>query len=99
MLVAAEIREAESAVIEYMQKAFHSSAILHVRPARFSDGRHVEAIAVPDKGLFVRAETVSRIRRLLDAFIEVAAALLPLLLFDERGKCELCETPAMGFLR
>src|SRR4029077_1967346 len=44
--IAREIREAESAVVEYLQEARRTAAMLHVRPAFAARRRHEEAVAL-----------------------------------------------------
>lgn len=96
LFVAAQIGEGDSAIIEDMEEAFCTATILHVGPAVFRGGRHVEAVAVFQKCLLVGTEAIAHVGRLLDAFIQVTAAVLYLLLLDERSKCEFCEASAHG---
>jgi hypothetical protein len=96
LLVAAKVGEAESAVVEDVKEAFEASAILDVRPAGFGDRGHVEAVAGFDEGALVGAKTVARIVGALHAFVEMAAAVLFLLLFNKGSEGEFCVASAHG---
>jgi hypothetical protein len=96
LLVAAQVGEANGALVEDVEKAFLASAVLDVRPTGFGRRGHVEAIALLQELLFVGAKAVAQIVGLFDAFIEVAAAVQALLFLDEGSKSEFGETSAHG---
>ena len=79
LAVAAVIGEAERAVVEQLEKAGRSAAVLDVGPAGFRNGCHVEAVARRDERALAFAETVLRRRIWLFEALIRAARALPLL--------------------
>ena len=56
--VAAKVGEAERLFVEDFEEAGRTAAMLHIRPARFRDARHIEAVASLDEGDFVFGESI-----------------------------------------
>ena len=96
LLVAAQVGEAEGLVVENAQETLLTAAILDVGPSGLAGRGHVEAVAVADELAFVVSETIAGVVRSLGAFVQVAAAVLFLLLLYERSECEFCEAAAHG---
>jgi hypothetical protein len=86
LLVAAQICEADETWIDDANEAFGAAAVLHVGPAGFADGSHIEAVAALDEVLFRGAEAVSLRRTLLHPLILAPAAVFLLMFFDETSE-------------
>ncbi len=87
-------RRSTKPIVQYAKKAFRTAAKLDVWPSCFANRRHIEPIVLLDERALVRPEPIASVARSLHAFIEVPAAVLLLLFFDERGECKLCESVA-----
>ena len=56
--IAAEVGKAERLLIEHFEETEGTAAMLHVRPAGFRNGRHVETVALRYEGRFVLREAI-----------------------------------------
>jgi hypothetical protein len=98
LLIPAQIREAKKIRFNDADEAFRSAAMLYVRPAGLADRCHVEAVPQGNEGLFVGTKCVSRPGAFREALILSPAAMLLLMLFDERRKSQFLKATTHGVL-
>jgi hypothetical protein len=99
LLVATEIGEGDGLGIEIVEEAFGAAAELDVGPASFRYGGHKEAIESGNESLFNRAEAVAGVVGSFDTFVLEPAAVELLVMLDEWGEGEFCESAAHGISR
>lgn len=91
LLVAGKIGEGQRAIVEHLEKARRSAAVLDVRPAIAARGADEETVGGADIGGKIVVETITRRFSVFSSLAQLAAAVVRLRRFDGRRERQLGE--------